>query len=255
MRTLQSALIWAAIIFLMIIWLPVVTITYLFDRDPVKYRTGKIFRKLGNMIVAINPSWNVTIVGNKEIDDRKPYVFICNHLSNADIPIISLLNWEMKWISKIELFKVPVTGWMMSMAKDIAVDRASKSRGTQTYRQAVYFLKRNCSVMYFPEGTRSKNGKLGRFAKGAFDLAVRNKVEILPLVIDGSQNCLPKNSWKFGHADQIRLKVLEPIKTSHLHKDEVPELIESTRQMYLNELSDLRKLPLSSVDALLKAEN
>jgi 1-acyl-sn-glycerol-3-phosphate acyltransferase len=234
----------------MIIWLPVVSITYLFDRDPVKYRTGKVFRKLGNFIVAINPSWKVTITGNTDVDDRTPYVFICNHLSNADIPIISLLKWEMKWISKAELFKVPVTGWMMSMAKDIAVDRASKSRGTQTYRQAVFFIKKNCSVMYFPEGTRSRNGKLGRFAKGAFDLAVRNQVDILPLVIDGSQNCLPKNSWKFGHADKIILKVLEPIKTEGLSKEDVPELIETTRNLYLRELSGIRSLPEKEIDAL-----
>ena len=105
-RTLLSNYLWVAIAFLMIIWLPLTSLIFLFDRDPTKYRTGKWFRKLGGRIVAVNPSWKVEIIGDQNVDDRKPYVMISNHLSNADIPVISLLNWEMKWISKMELFNI-----------------------------------------------------------------------------------------------------------------------------------------------------
>lgn len=234
----------------MVIWLPLVSIVYLIDRNPTKYTTGKWFRRLGWAIVSVNPAWKVKIIGNPKIDDKKPYVVICNHLSNADIPIISLLGWEMKWISKAELFKTPVTGWMMSMAKDISIDRKSDARGTQMYRHTVFFLERNVSVMFFPEGTRSRSGKLNKFAKGAFDIAIRKKLDILPLVIDGTQNCLPKNSWKFGHADSIVLKVLDPISTENLKKSDVDKLIDSTRQLYINELSEIRDLPASDVDSL-----
>ena len=255
MRTLQSAFFWVAIVFLMIIWLPLLFVIKTFDRNPTRYITGKWFRKLGKAITALNPAWKVRVEGQTDFDDRKPYVMVCNHLSNADIPVISNLSCEMKWVSKKELFTVPVTGWMMSWAKDISVDRKADNRGAAVYKQSSFFLDNDVSIIYFPEGTRSKSGKLNKFARGAFDIAIRKKVDILPMVIDGTQNCLPKNTWKFGKADSIRLKVLPPISTSDLKKDDVPALIDTVRGVILKELASMRGIPEQEVDGMVVSKS
>ena len=234
----------------MIIWLPLLFIIKTFDRNPTRYITGRWFRKLGKAITFVNPAWKIKVEGFTEIDDRKPYVMVCNHLSNADIPVISNLAWEMKWVSKKELFSVPVTGWMMSWAKDISVDRKADNRGAAVYKQSSFFLDNNVSIIYFPEGTRSKSGKLNKFARGAFDIAIRKKVDILPLVIDGTQNCLPKNTWKFGKAEAIRLKVLPPISTEGLKKEDVTDLIDTVRGVIRSELAEFRGVSEQEVDAL-----
>lgn len=233
---------------LIVLWLPLLAVTRLFDRDPARYRTGRVFRKLGKWITRINPGWDITISGNKAIDDRNPYIVVCNHLSSADIPLISNLPWEMKWMAKKELFDTPVIGWMMKLAGDIPVDRRNPQRQLSTFKQSIHYLRNNCSVMFFPEGTRSRTGRVKRFNQGAFRMAVNENIPILPLVIDGTQNCLPKNSWKFGKAPEIRLRVLEPINTVGMNKGDVSQLTDAVRVAIMEQLAEWRNTDLKSVD-------
>lgn len=250
MESLKSILIWIAVAILILIWLPLLAISRLFDQDEGHYFTGRLFRILGKAISKVNPNWRITISGNIDIDDRHPYVVVCNHLSQADIPLISNLPWEMKWVAKKELFETPVVGWMMRLAGDISVDRKAINRKRKTLASASDYLSKRCSVMFFPEGTRSRNGKMNRFTKGAFELAIREGVPILPMAIDGTQTCLPKKSWKFGKADHIKLKVLDPISTRHLAKEDVSSLTEEVREMILNQLSEWRGQPVEEIDNL-----
>lgn len=248
LSTLKSLAIWIGVLILILLWLPMMALVRLFDRDPAHYYTGRLFRKLGKYISKINPNWQITISGNIDIDDRKPYVVVCNHLSQADIPLISNLPWEMKWVAKKVLFETPVVGWMMKMAGDIAVDRKAVNRREETFQQGRFYLENDCSVIFFPEGTRSRNGKLNRFTNGAFDLAISENVPILPMVIDGTQNTLPKKSWKFGRAEHIKLKVLDPVSTEDLTDDNVRELTQKVRSLIADQLSDWRNEPLKEVD-------
>ncbi|HLR76849.1 MAG TPA: hypothetical protein VK106_04265, partial [Balneolaceae bacterium] len=89
MDAVKSVLIWFCSFILSLIWLPLMAITRLFDRDPAHYKTGRLFRMLGKAFSRINPGWNITITGRTDLDDRRPYVIICNHQSFADIPLIS----------------------------------------------------------------------------------------------------------------------------------------------------------------------
>lgn len=248
LSTVKSLAIWIGIVILILIWLPLLAVSRLFDRDPARYRTGKLFRKLGKYISKINPNWQIVITGYENIDDRRPYVMVCNHLSQADIPLISNLPWEMKWVAKKELFDTPVIGWMMKLAGDISVDRKAPDRREQTFLQARHYLNHDCSVIFFPEGTRSRNGKLNRFKAGAFDLAIREKIPILPMVIDGTQNTLPKRSWKFGVAKHIKLKVLDPISTEGMQKSDIWELTNQVRQDILDQLSEWRNQEPENID-------
>lgn len=252
LEALKSVAIWAGIALLILFWLPLLAVRRLFDRDPAHYGTGRLFRKLGKAISRINPNWKITISGRTDIDDREPYVMVCNHLSQADIPLISNLPWEMKWVAKKELFEIPIVGWMMRLASDISVDRKAINRHRTTLKKAAYFLENRCSVIFFPEGTRSRNGKLNKFSPGAFELAIKEQVPILPMVIDGTQNTLPKRSWKFGVAKNIRLKILDPVPTEGLDKEDIRRLTDDVRSKILGQLAEWRNSIPEEVDNLVK---
>lgn len=252
LQKLFSVLIWNGIVLLVLVWLPVVAIVWLFDRDPVRYRTGKVFRKLGFAISRVNPNWKISIEGHQGIDDRHPYIVVCNHLSNADIPLISNLPWEMKWVAKKELFNLPVLGWMMKMSQDISVDRQSSNKRIGVFKKCVFYLDQKCSVMYFPEGTRSRDGKLKRFSPGAFDLAIRENIPILPMVIDGTQECLPKKTWVFTKDVYVNLKVLPPVSTQGMDREDAVDLMMNIRRQMAEQLSEWRNEPIASVDSILR---
>jgi 1-acyl-sn-glycerol-3-phosphate acyltransferase len=250
MQVVKSIAIWAGIVILILFWVPLLFLLSLFDRDPVRYKTGRMFRNLGKYISKLNPNWVIDISGHTQIDDREPYVMVCNHLSNADIPLISNLPWEMKWVAKKELFDIPVLGSMLRWAKDIPVDRKSKTKKAGVFKACSTMLDQNISVMFFPEGTRSKTGKLQRFSYGAFDLALRKGVKILPMVIDGTQGCLPKKSWVFEPSHDIKLKVLPPVDVSKFDKTDVKKLTTHVREQILKQLALWRQLPLQEIDAM-----
>ncbi|TVR28515.1 MAG: 1-acyl-sn-glycerol-3-phosphate acyltransferase [Balneolaceae bacterium] len=251
MPQIKSVLIWSAIIVLIIFWLPLIAVRRLFDFDPVRYKTGRLFRKLGYFMSKVNPNWKIEIEGEKAIDDRNPYVVVSNHLSNADIPVISNLPWEMKWVAKKELFNLPVAGWMMKMAGDIPVDRASRNKRAGVFLRCKYYLDRKVSVMFFPEGTRSRTGKINKFAPGAFELAIREKIPILPIVIDGTQDCLPKKTWVFKPNVYVKMKILNPIDTSALNEANGIELMNHVRSLITDQIAEWRGVAVAEVDATL----
>jgi 1-acyl-sn-glycerol-3-phosphate acyltransferase len=253
MQRIKSLLIWILIAFLVLIWLPVLALVRLVDRDPVRYKTGYLFRKLGMAMSRVNPFWKITIEGYENIDDRAPYVIVSNHLSNADIPVISNLPWEIKWVAKRELFEIPIVGWMMKLAGDIPVDRGRNMSKISTFKKCIFYLRRNTSVIFFPEGTRSRDGRLNRFSRGAFELAIREQVPVLPLVIDGTHGCLPKNSWVFKPDVHAKLMVLDPVPTEGLEANQVEELIDKVRGVMTDHLMKLRGSDREAVDAMVKS--
>jgi len=249
MQKIFSVLVWGGIVLLILFWLPLIFISRVFERDETRYRTGKLFRKLGLAISRINPNWIITIEGKEKINDRNPYIIVSNHLSNADIPLISNLPWEMKWISKKELFEVPIVGWMMKMAGDISVDREANNQKEKVFEDCRFYLDRNCSVMFFPEGTRSRDGKLGRFKSGAFEFSRRLNIPVLPLVIDGTQDCLPKKTWVFKPQVYITLKVLDPVYPEDYQDKSSNQMAAGVRESILNQLADWRDTNPESIDA------
>ena len=115
---------------------------------------------------------------------------------------------------------------------------------------AMEYLRNGCPVMFFPEGTRSKDGKVGRFNDGAFHLAIKAQVPILPIVVEGSHQCLPKHSWVFGEPATIRLKVFSPVETNGLTAADVGSLREQVRTAIIRQIAEWRGSDPSSVDAL-----
>ena len=226
---------------LTLVWYPIMLVRRLFDRDPVRYATGRLFRDLGATVTKVNPLWKVKILGADKVSNpRLPYVVVSNHQSMADIPILSLLPWEMKWMAKKELFETPLIGWELKLAGDISVDRANPRSAVQSIRKGMWYLENKCSVMVFPEGTRSLDGEVQDFHDGAFRLAIEAGVPVLPIVVEGTFGCLPKKSWKFGSAKGITLNVLDQIDTNGMTRGDVGMLRDRTRDLIVGKLASLR---------------
>ena len=249
MKAVTSAITWAVIAGLVLVGLPIMAVVWLFDRTPARLVTGRTFRRIGSVATRLNSAWDVEIGGLDPSVLRHPYVAVSNHQSLADIPSISLLPWEMKWVGKKELFDIPLFGWMMKLAADIPVDRRDPDSRAAVMRAAGKKLADGASVMFFPEGTRSKDGRVKRFYDGAFRLAIEAGVPVLPLAIDGTMNAIPKHGWQFGRAD-VRLDVLPPVPTDGLTLDDVPALRDRVRQSIIDHVAGWREVPSESADAL-----
>lgn len=227
---LRSALLWLLATLATALWLPLVAFTWVFDRDPLKTRTGRMLRRLGVLFFRLHGS---EILRDGVAESRPSYVVVSNHQSMADVPVLCHLPWEMKWLAKAELFRTPLVGTMMRLAGDIPVDRRRYASIAAAVRRARSTLEAGGSLMVFPEGTRSTDGRLAPFRRGAFGLAIRSGVPILPVAVDGSLACLPRGTWRFGPATAVRLRIFPPIETRHLQRrdvgalrDEVSRLIE-----------------------------
>ena len=136
----------------------------------------------------------------------------------------------------------------MRLSGDISVDRKNPRSGAMALIKAQRVLEQKCSVMIFPE--RTLDGRVRQFTDGAFHLAIKAKVSILPLVIEGSRDCIPKNSWKFGKPSHIFLKVLPPIDTSSMTIQNVSALRDTVRMTIMEQIAELRSVPVDSVDGI-----
>ena len=238
-RLLRSAWIWAATATLMLLWVPLLGAIRLFDRDPRRLRTGRWFRRLGRLIATVNP-WRIHISGGENLDPNQVYVIVSNHQSLADIPVLSHLKLDTKWLGKAELFRLPVIGWMARMAGDVPIQRFDRRKGAIAMLRCARYLRQECSVVFFPEGTRSTDGQVLPFNEGPFQLAIREQIPILPLVVEGSGAALPRNSWIFGATQDIQLRILKAVPVDGWNIQQVPALRDEVRQKIVDELDRLR---------------
>jgi 1-acyl-sn-glycerol-3-phosphate acyltransferase len=238
LQYLRSVWIWAASAVLVVIWLPLMGIIRAFDKAP-RLRTGRSFRRLGRMLTRVNP-WRIRITGSEHVDPKQVYVIVSNHQSLADIPLLSYLRLDTKWLAKIELFRVPLFGWMLRMAGDVPVDRSAPRQGARALMQCAKYLRQHCSVVFFPEGGRSPDGEVQPFNEGAFQLAIREQVPILPVVVEGTGKALPSKTWVWGNSRDIQLRVLEAIPVAGRGVKESAALRDAVRQKIVDELSRMR---------------
>ncbi len=229
-RTVLSIWSWFVLGVLVVVFTPIVAVIRLVTMpfDKGAYAAGYVFRKLTVIHSALNPLWTFTTSGTLPDDMRHPYVAVANHESFVDILLISHLPTEFKWLSKVEIMKIPVLGWMMRLARDIPLERGDSTSGRAALDQARERLNDNVSVMIFPEGTRSKTGEMRKFRAGAFKLAIEGNYPVLPLAVHGTRDCLRKNDWRLGRA-RAEVRVLAPISTEAMTDADLPELRERVR--------------------------
>jgi 1-acyl-sn-glycerol-3-phosphate acyltransferase len=208
-----------------LVQLPLALFTFPFDRRRVV--VGRAFRLVGVVAARLTPYWHFGVVGpTPKVAGRT--VVVSNHESQADPFLISHLPWEMKWLGKASLFRIPVVGWMMWLAGDVPVRRGDSASGKGAMALCARWLARGMPVMIFPEGTRSSEGGLLPFKDGAFRLAIETGADILPVAVFGTRAALPKHSWRFQNA-YARVTVGTPLPTKGMTLADLESLKASAR--------------------------
>ena len=199
------------------------------------------FDQHGKRVYAINQFWTWLVLrvggialkvdGLENIDPGEQYVFMVNHQSNIDIPVLvqSLARFQLRWIAKKELLWIPFFGWAMWATKHITVDRADSRDAMKSLQRAKQRMAAGISVVVFPEGTRSHDGKLLRFKKGGFLLAVETHAPIVPITINGSGSVLPSGAWRL-RPGVIEVFVSKPIAVDRFRIGNLRLLSDQVRQ-------------------------
>ena len=181
-------------------------------------------------VIGFNPYWHVEVSGLENIDRQKTYVVVANHQSLADIAIMYKTRMQFKWVAKESLFKIPFIGWCLFLSKHIRLSRGKFGSIKKVYREAANWLRSDVSVLFFPEGTRSRTDKMNEFQNGAFKLAIQEKKPILPIVIDGTREAIPKGTWLFKTKVNGKLTVLPLVETKDLQPDDLAFLKETVHK-------------------------
>jgi 1-acyl-sn-glycerol-3-phosphate acyltransferase len=190
----------------------------------------KIARFWGKSILMVSRI-KVSVKGLSNIDQAVPYIYMSNHQSNFDIPVLlGHLTVQFRWLAKVELFKIPIFGRAMRKAGYIGIDRYNRESAFKSLKVAANKIKSGVSVLLFPEGTRSRDGKIRPFKKGGFVLAVDSGVPIVPVVITGTRSIMTKGKFRInpGHVSMV---IHKPIDTSAYTRETKEALMESVRRV------------------------
>jgi 1-acyl-sn-glycerol-3-phosphate acyltransferase len=166
---------------------------------------------------------------------------VSNHQSLADILVIYSLFKHFRWVSKVENFRFPFVGWVLTVNRSIKVYRGSGDAWKKFEEQAAKSLAEGTSIIMFPEGTRSKTNEMGKFKEGAFRLALQTHTDIQPMVLDGTSKAIPKSGWVLKGRQKMYLKVLDPIPYESFKDMSVAELTEKVHQVIHIALIELRQ--------------
>jgi len=180
----------------------------------------------------------VTVKGISNINLQGSHIFMANHTSNFDIPVLqACLPVHFRWLAKTELFKIPIFGWAMKRAGYISIDRSNKESAIQSLKRTANIIKNGASVIIFPEGTRSRNQNVQPFKKGGFVLAVDSGVPIVPVVLHGTWKIMPKNQIVIepGH---VFVEFKKPIESSDYSRETKGLLMEKVRNVILESLEN-----------------
>ena len=218
----------------LMIWL----MTIAFDREKKITHWFLMYQSL--ILSFLIPIWAIHIEGREKAVKGTTYVIISNHQSILDILLVNCLRYKFKWISKIENINVPVLGWYIKMTDYIIVDRENEESKIEMLEKSYNCLKKGISIMIFPEGTRSLNNGIGFFKRGAFQLALKANVPILPVLVDGTGDILPKHGLIFSSGHHIRIKVLDPIYPDAFGTDDPDNLARQLSLLYTSRLNELR---------------
>lgn len=176
----------------------------------------------------------VEVIGMENIPKDVPVVFVANHQSNFDIPVcMGYIGRQIGFVAKAESEKLPVIGNWMKYMNCVFIDRNDPRAALRSIKKGIEIVKSGNSLVIFPEGTRSLDGKMNEFKPGSFKLALKSKVPVIPITIDGTFNIMRKGSLKITPAN-VKFIIGKPIDTSeykvtesYLLRERVFEAIQS----------------------------
>ncbi len=195
------------------------------------------FSKTGNLPHRVARIWarsilgvsgiKVTINGLDNLIADRPVIYMVNHQSNFDIPVLlGRLPVQFRWLAKAELFRIPILGQGMRGSGYISIDRSNRKSAMQSLYRAADTIRDGTSVLIFPEGTRSPDGNLLPFKKGGFVLTVDAGVPVTPMTIHGTWSIMPKNQL-FIRPQPVTLTILPPVDTSAFNRKTKDDLMDT----------------------------
>jgi 1-acyl-sn-glycerol-3-phosphate acyltransferase len=230
---LRSFLFWDLLIWSYTIVLGCMSLlSSLFDRD------GHIqhgFARLWSRMILGTIGAQVQVEGLEKIDTGKAHIYAVNHLSALDIPVLyKHLPFQFRILAKKELFRYPFMGWHLRRSGQIPVDQQNVRSSVRSIGRAVKSLQANMPIVIFPEGGRSENGQLQPFMSGAFYLAIKAQVDVVPMALIGTYEMLPMSSFHI-QPRPVYLLIGAPISTAGMNIRSMDELAQKTR----NAIADL----------------
>lgn len=239
MRQVGSAIFWAFVAVTSILLFPIAVILWAvtapFDRRRIALHRFTCF--WASLYTWFNPAWPLEITGREHIEPHKTYMLVANHLSLLDILVLFRLFKDFKWVSKAEIFRVPVIGWNMRLNRYIPLRRGDRESVMEMMTSCHDALAQGSSVMMFPEGTRSKTGELRDFKTGAFQLAREARVPVVPIVIRGTSDALPKRGFVLQGRHRISVTVLPAVDETVVESLSTDELTAHVRELIASELT------------------
>jgi 1-acyl-sn-glycerol-3-phosphate acyltransferase len=197
------------------------------------------FDRTGDTVIKLARLWSRGVLGvagvrlrvksHAALDPKQPYVVMANHLSSVDIWAVFLsVPVPLRFIAKKQLGQIPLFGWAMKAGRFIFIDRKNPAAARRSIDEAAVRISKGCSVVIFPEGTRSRDGRLGPFKKGGFHLAVNSGAQVVPVAIRNSREIMPRGSM-FLHPGFVDIEIGEPIATTGLGADDREALLDKVR--------------------------
>ncbi len=223
MRTLLLVFVYVLVIFLAI---PLFLLCFVTRWRIPLLLLGKAAIAAGSWILGIR----LDVSGRNNVDREKPCVFMANHLSFLDGPLLFyLIPQVVHVIIKKEIFRIPIIGWSMGFVGFVPVDRKGLKSGRRSIERATELIKtKGYSYLIFPEGTRSRDGKMQPFRRGAFFLAINSQAPIVPITIEGTYDLMPKGS-PFTKKGTVKVTFHQAVPVSGLAKEDMPALMEQVR--------------------------
>lgn len=201
------------------------------------YWPGMIWGRLFYLIFLIP----VHVHGLENIKKGQSYVIAPNHQSYWDAFLIyGFIGIKFKWMMKKELGRIPFVGWACYMAGCIFIDRSSRASSMESIRKAESKLKNGMSVVIFPEGTRTHDGQMAKFKRGAFLISEELKLPILPVTIDGNYDVMSRHAWNVTW-HPVHITVHEPVwprSTSETDEQELKAIMTQTSEQVYNTIND-----------------
>ena len=199
--------------------------------DPV-YRTGVLGARLALWLAGVQ----LEVQGRDRIPRGRPVVFMANHQSNCDPPALLAVLPKVLVLVKKEFFRVPIIGSGMRLVGFIRVDRKNREQALDAVEKGVLALKAGRSFLVYPEGTRSLDGRLQKFKKGVFVMAVKAGAPIIPISVSGSNKIMPKGKFVI-RPGRVRITFHGSIPTEGLTTEDRDVIIERVRQAILTGLA------------------
>ncbi len=185
----------------------------------------------------------VEIQGMENIDRKRPQVFVANHSGLHDILSLSAhLPIQFRWVAKKSLFSVPFMGWHMGRSGYIPIDRDDPRAAARSIIEAARIIRGGVHAIAFPEGTRSRTGDLGKFRSGAFALALRTGVPLVPISLEGSYRVIMPKTLQVNPGTIIRIRIGHPIDLTSYARGDKHRLMEDVFEIMSRNLEELRSL-------------